>query len=81
MVPNNEQDLLKVSRNGSVSGITQNLRAAILLGHLYRDPPVLETMMMKTLSKVLTLLDEILKESVELAQHLGVDHPPVQICP
>ena len=72
MVANSTQDRLKLSRNGTGSGIDQNLRDAVLLGHLYRDPPVLETMMIHTVATLLALLQTLQIDSVGLAQHLGV---------
>ena len=40
MVVNRTQDFLKVSRNGSDSGIDDNIRDEVVLGHDYGDPPV-----------------------------------------
>ena len=61
-----------MSRDGSGSGVAQNFHNTVLVGHLYRDPPVLETMMIHTLLLLLTLVDEIHVHSVELTHHLGV---------
>ncbi len=72
MVVNRTQDLLKVSRDGSGSGVTQNFHNAVLLDHLPRDPPVLETMLIHTLLLLLALVHEIHVHSVELTHHLGV---------
>ena len=72
MVENSTQDLLKVSRNGSGSGIAEDLRDVMLLRHLYGDPPVLDTMMIHTVVTLLTLLHMPQIDSVELEQHLDV---------
>ena len=71
MVATITQDLLKVSRNGSGSGIDENLRDEVLIRHLYGDPPVLDTMMIHTVATLLTL-HTFQIDSIELAQHLGV---------
>jgi hypothetical protein len=48
MVVNITQNILKVTRDGSTSGIVENIRDALLLGHLHRHPPVRQTTIIHT---------------------------------